>query len=619
MGTPLDIAAGTAGFASLGIILLQGCIKGFALICTAKNYDKDSEIARCEIEVQQYRLFCWAERTGLNSGQPDPRLNWAVIKDQLSRLEVLLTDIDKFKTEYGLHMVVTDEDVATEHLEDPKFGVRRLVAQVRPDLQSGARRLIQKHASVWKRLKWATIDKEGLLLLANDIRRGVDSLSQLLQDSESQFIRDALEALLLHTISQASGTADLSGIEQLLDRKRGYRDKSEGNAIATALRMKQRRLMLDFEEERKPKLAGSRDSSVGASTGTVSVKSTTKVSGLRKPVRRSGSNIRRPLDFGLLRKTSTHTNDIREAVEYDNQPSLVEWKRIEQGMESKLKHRVKTLAMLLESIDCPSFHSLNCSGYLKDPTTGWYGYVFQFPEQQLSHFSSLSETIGKSAFYPSLGDRMCLAINLFETILQLHTSGWLHKGIRSDNILFFHESLSNFSISQPYLEGYEYARADNPSDITESPALQQEADLYRHPALLRTNRLPFCKAYDLFALGCVLVEIGLWQSLLTTLLRRSRAEGAEQAGRSERYAMTDLTCPTKEEAAKISADRAFLLTEEGPGTILEMLRFFAGSTFAEVVKRCFGAGDLVDEDEDEDEACIDLELDILQLLKQMKV
>lgn len=116
-----------------------------------------------------------------------------------------------------------------------------------------------------------------------------------------------------------------------------------------------------------------------------------------------------------------------------------------------------------------------------------------------------------------------------ETILQLHTAGWLHKEIRSQNLLFVHSgtdvpspSLGSLPrSSQCYVAGYVYARPDDPQEMTEPMASQLQADLYRHPQYLNSSRATYRKSFDIFSVGCVLLELGLWSSLADVLCRWS--------------------------------------------------------------------------------------------------
>jgi len=295
-----------------------------------------------------------------------------------------------------------------------------------------------------------------------------------------------------------------------------------------------------------------------------------------------------------------------------------------RGVESKLKHRIKTLAALLQEVDVTTFYSLNCLAYLKDPTTGNYSYLFQPPAGHSENpaFTTLAYLLTEGALVPSLNDRIALAILLVETVLQLHTSGWLHKGIRSDNVLSFPQKPESIDITIAVLEGYEYARADNPSGMTESPTLQQEENLYRHPALLKPDRAYFHKAYDLYALGCTLIEIGLQTHMSTILLHSVRKE--RNAAKSATRILSNLTYEGKAEMAEVNRAKNRLLMDTDTGSIEELLTFAMGRSFVEVVRACLAAGTDMGTTEDgaeesEEDRCIDLELDLLEKLRACSI
>ena len=121
---------------------------------------------------------------------------------------------------------------------------------------------------------------------------------------------------------------------------------------------------------------------------------------------------------------------------------------------------------------------------------------------------------------PSLNMRLSFAAKLLEALLNLHTSGWLHKELRSNNIIFIgrvdepretgKNDLSAYSV---YIAGYVYSRLDSPGEMTEPLQSDFEADLYRHPSLLSDTRRPYRKSFDIFSVGCTLPEIGFWTSL----------------------------------------------------------------------------------------------------------
>lgn len=109
-----------------------------------------------------------------------------------------------------------------------------------------------------------------------------------------------------------------------------------------------------------------------------------------------------------------------------------------------------------------------------------------------------------------LGERFKLAVHLAQTCLHLHTSQWLYKGVRPQNILFLPKDGMQGSLRNPYLAGFELMRIQGTEHATEQ-LLSADVDvfLYCHPAKLQGARYEV--KFDHYALGCVLLEIGLWR------------------------------------------------------------------------------------------------------------
>lgn len=88
----------------------------------------------------------------------------------------------------------------------------------------------------------------------------------------------------------------------------------------------------------------------------------------------------------------------------------------------------------------------------------------------------------------------------------------MHKSLRSDSIVFFRQSQTqSLLVTSPYLVNFEYAR---PQAATTRLDFDNDYDrnLYRHPDREGEPRVSFTKLHDLYALGIVLLEIGLWQT-----------------------------------------------------------------------------------------------------------
>jgi hypothetical protein len=74
-----------------------------------------------------------------------------------------------------------------------------------------------------------------------------------------------------------------------------------------------------------------------------------------------------------------------------------------------------------------------------------------------------------STFRPSLTDRMRLALGLAQAVANIHSRNWLHKGIRSENVVFLTPGMR--SIDEPRLIGFDFARRDGQNEYSEKPLL----------------------------------------------------------------------------------------------------------------------------------------------------
>lgn len=126
----------------------------------------------------------------------------------------------------------------------------------------------------------------------------------------------------------------------------------------------------------------------------------------------------------------------------------------------------------------PEFRALECVGLFKDHANTRYGLVYELPE----YLRGL-RTENRSDFNPStltklmrdvhgsidLGIRFDLAKKLIYSVVVLHTCGWLHKNLCSDNIIFFParpstgEKVKSYrkDVGRPSIVGYGLSRPDD--------------------------------------------------------------------------------------------------------------------------------------------------------------
>lgn len=219
----------------------------------------------------------------------------------------------------------------------------------------------------------------------------------------------------------------------------------------------------------------------------------------------------------------------REQVE-DERPSPV--------IQRIIGQRVKQLAALLCTKDKPPlFRAPFCLGYTCDDRDEVPRYALVYKVEVLPRSKYLGLQTLRDALQilcmPSLGKRIALASVIAESLFYLHAVSWLHKGLRSDNIVFIrqqslntsgdHEDVAN--ISSPILSGFDYSRPDLIDEQTFRNGMTVEHELYRHPDLLQLRTKRSRKSHDIYSLGLILIEIALWrpiEEIVGVQIRRSR-------------------------------------------------------------------------------------------------
>jgi hypothetical protein len=168
--------------------------------------------------------------------------------------------------------------------------------------------------------------------------------------------------------------------------------------------------------------------------------------------------------------------------------------------------RVGAVAGLLNrAANAKNLNILHYLGYFDDKKVSRIGYILALPKKKKVDSGNASAISAQppgaissptlysllggdmtSSSIPDLGSRITLALALGRNLLQLHAAGWLHKGLRYENILFFHsipKSSEAPNISDPYLAGFEYGRPDTDMAMTKTLTTYSETqDYYRHPA-----------------------------------------------------------------------------------------------------------------------------------------
>ncbi|KAI9786475.1 MAG: hypothetical protein M1839_006935 [Geoglossum umbratile] len=271
-------------------------------------------------------------------------------------------------------------------------------------------------------------------------------------------------------------------------------------------------------------------------------------------------------------------------------PVMVEWKYYPSADPKTKSFSLGRVQMLVRQLrqNPAGFRVLNCVGWFQDPGNSRSGILYDVPTEldpgpglRIVTLAELLES-SKGKLKPALGERFALAKILANAILEFHMSFWLHKDFNSSNVIFFREGgdrdevVNSVRIRSPYIASFGLSRPDHDVPMSELvPTASHSLDsAYHHPAYqyptVGQARDPtaisrFHRAFDVYSLGCVLLEIGAWSSL-------------KSFGWNGSY-QTDL-------AKWRSALK---------GMVKQDLAYIAGQIYADVVMTCLNS-DLVDSD-----------------------
>lgn len=177
-----------------------------------------------------------------------------------------------------------------------------------------------------------------------------------------------------------------------------------------------------------------------------------------------------------------------------------------------LKH-VRRIAALHAEAKSQDFRCLTGLGFFHENLHGSrFGFAYAIPDELRGRpFCFLSELITTIKIVP-LELRAKVASRLCEALLQLHSIGWYHKNVKSDNVLVFGKSSSAtnsggksftyWDLENPYIIGFDCSR---PLDAETRGTIDFSIknNIYRHPE--RWGRpTTFQRYHDLYALVRIL-------------------------------------------------------------------------------------------------------------------
>jgi hypothetical protein len=527
---------------------------------------------RIRLKTEQHRLLNWADAANLTEdcsfGSTTLRLNEPLIQDVLRAQERILAEYWNADNQYRLIVEDAKDAGATTN---EGADIQQRFPSSRSSIESRALRCVDKMRQYPKRIRWAAFDRERFECLLAQLSALNDAMTSLLESHQQRTLhqaqkRTSMQILQLnHKVDQLLQLADAGNMQfptaQFADDFRPLRlelpeqstTQQNGEELAKLARFKALKIVMNPDES------------------SILFDST-------RPGMRPAEALNAASCKVFRSESPTYTRDIeRSEGLYDDTPVWMEWKYYDPVLQvgnpdPVTQTRMSILADLLSSPQKPAmFHTPACVGFFNDALNNRFGLVFRRPDGPASSYSpvSLFDLMLDEA-KPSLTARVRLAHTLATAVQYLHATDWIHKALRSNNVIFFAEPGCP-DLSSPYMCGFGLARPSQSVEMTEQPDTTPLYNLYRHP--LAHSNAPkesiggFQKAFDIYSFGLLLLELALWMPL-----HRILGVEDENVRKHFRPGVT----------RKI---RSTLLANDG---YIAMVSAAAGDLYGGVIKSCLG-------------------------------
>ncbi|KAL2165775.1 hypothetical protein VTG60DRAFT_3835 [Thermothelomyces hinnuleus] len=637
----MEIASGVL---SLTWDVFDSAVRTFKFITALVEMPREYEQYRLQLIIEYNRLLAWGKAAGLVDVPEGSTLGTTLGADGIelvaivARIQWLLSEFRELNARYGNELPQssryggegddkgadeqpTDIDILKEvsslavSYEAKKKERRHLrgTNHIREFFEKAGRNTkdIVTHPA---RVRWIAIDKEAFGALLKDLHALTERLHELLRTYREGQIDDIMAKTYREMILTRNDVQDLrdmlAAVTSLISTSAGTRKNKEAHPNDRTLQGLVQLKKLSRTSE----------------TILAQLKRDTKFD-IHQNRSDLGITVRQYTDSDLSEEFTWNETEVENpeflprprgilATGEGDIPVWLEWRGLGDVPPNSLKDkesalRTVALAEMLHLPKPPSLHVPDCVGYFDDRDVSGadrYGWFFKMPEgsDYDTRVVSLYEILGNARLKPSLSQRVAMASKLCSTVLNLHAVNWLHKGIFSDNVVFFFNGEQeegkegeggvskrstgraglDYEPEKPILSGFEFSRPDG----TETTARDVDIvwDLYRWPGIQRqtpTERNSK-KTYDLYSLGLVLLEIAHWEKLGTLMHLGVKARGSKGAEKlpniplEESKAVRDWLLEVKSGAPFEAAGRPNPLKE---------LRNIAGDRYWRVVERCLWA------------------------------
>ncbi|KAB8225623.1 hypothetical protein BDV33DRAFT_198532 [Aspergillus novoparasiticus] len=533
MSGPDVIGVISAVFALPGVV--KSCIDLLDLASSARSAESHIEDLLVHLQWQRIQFYCWVQQSGFANliiryeARPDCTMSDLLqLLPQELRFEFVLSHIARSIANMSQRLRTSQTMLERYATSCPSGSwTDKLRRAINPSQQALAQTVATTREppklDFLTRLRWVASDEKKLTQLVGELR----SYNAELKDILPTLLRGPLERQIgIVLVASRSLTTRIAGVQEGFQELELYKDFRQHQGMARLL--EQGREIEDFDRASHE----ADEDSTGSRSERRTFRGVCAEPGLYRDVS----------EFRLVARDSLQPTS-REYTLDGNIPVVIEWRYYSSGTSREdlayLDLRVHMLAMQLkQSSTLEGVNVLPCRGHFLDKANHRYGLVFQFPEG--THTSApitlqvrlVEDLQAKPRVYRDYEDRLRAAHTLIITMYQMLCANWLHKNLTSENILIFEDSPHPFNLPVPHIGGFDFTRRDADLEMTESFASHYktayasiEKRLYWHPDRsarfekeLRgkdRSRPPqptekYRRQYDVYSLGVVLLEIGLW-------------------------------------------------------------------------------------------------------------
>ena len=483
---------------------------------------------RTLLQWQYHRFLAWKQTLALDEDEDEEQINAhlgvspLLLVATLSEIRTLMEHFAELNGRYvellpeeepeekqNFDGMAMSDEIATISLSYEKPVLNRQHAHGTNHLRkmAAAAKNVAKRP---RKLVWAGLEAKGFekhLLRLRDLN---DNLYEMMNDKKLEILKDTTQKIYLGTLQLHQSLNRLENLTLAAVMQAGTYSSQMNPVVAQRQHQVSFVALTEFKCEKQAIEDG-------------------------MPNSKHQATVARP----LLATNSTYLSRTRTDGFYTNNNGTkryiwVEWKRYTiERTEPNINVEVIPLATMscmeelvsILSIKKPrDFCTPHCLGYFDDrgnnrDNPARFGLVFEKPSYAQSSDQAVTlRQLLDNEEKPSLTVRVELALTIASCLLYIHAVNWLHKAIRSDNILYFRKN-GVLDFADPTISGFDYARPARSGQKTSGSDDIVEWEIYRHPSYQGEypNRPKAKKTFDIYSMGIVLLEIARWQNIETIM------------------------------------------------------------------------------------------------------